>query len=185
MRLSYLSVCVCVCVLVKRKEAKLSKLSLADNKETTQGPRGAQRSSRQANQCSFIVRWSSRNTNMYCGHTWPQDCTGWISPNELPGNHKSDTGVLSQQCKHKEKHAIYCSIFCFCPNISLLLDTWLLRAGSSFSVLKADGRLYHSVVSTRWKARTSGFLLLKIISSFCRRWGNGWVGQRSSRDPKL
>ena len=31
-----------------------------------------------------------------------------------------------------------------------------MRAGSSFSILKADGRLYNCVMSTQWKDRTSG-----------------------------
>ena len=35
-------------------------------------------------------------------------------------------------------------------------------------------------MSTRWKAQFR--LRLKMISSFCRRWGSGWVVQRSSRE---
>ena len=80
----YLGVCVCVCVL-KREEAKQG---LADNNETNTTTMWCTaiasplNNGQQANRGLFIICWSSWNM-MYIGHTRQQDCTGWISLNEL------------------------------------------------------------------------------------------------------
>ena len=102
-------VCVCVraCVLVKRKEAKLSEC-LADNKEqhSDHVVHSSHLSLKQwpANKSRFVYRLLIKPEYDVL---WWQDCTGWISLNELLAsiatqlahstiNQKSDSAVHSQ-----------------------------------------------------------------------------------------
>ena len=162
---------------------------------------------RQANRGLLIVHWLRRNTT-YCGHTWWQDCTGWISLNELLAsvatqlapstvNHKSPSAVLSQQYKHNKENTLYTT--CFCPNSSLLLDTaravsicvhltrklrnriqYISRdqalAGSSVSVLKADGRLFTALCRLDGRDLTSGVPSPSEDYFFLLQAGRKWLG---------
>ena len=125
-------------------------------------------SGQQTNQGLFIIRWSSWNTT-YCGHTQWQDCTDWISLNDLlpsvatqlahsTGNHKSDSVVRSQQNKAQQrKHAIY---YLFLAK-QKPLTWWPLAADSVGSLSDSELQLLQEHKSQ------SSFSVLKALTAGC------------------